>query len=460
MRAPHYFFWGNLVLRTPTDAWAVYELEGQSYPGTLRSPARSRWVSDWRRSAYILEADFQILRVARAFDAAAYERRALGTLDPRHGQRERFERHLAETSLRVRAARRAAPGDLPRRPPRRRPAAAGRWRAARRAGGALARSGRAVRHRGRGRGSGQRAARCAAARRGGGLRAGARLSGVPAGRPAAAGGADPPRLHPRPRRARRRRELRARRRSASWTPAGRSAFEPYGYDLLRLHESRVTIERRSLADRLRARPGPSGPAGAGRDARGGAVPGPSGRADVHAAGARLRGRRDALGLLPRQPRGAATGGQAQSRRRPDRPRGISGRSRPFGRGGRATRAGPRAGGGARRWRSAAAPAHALVLSVAGRDEEELEERVERLRESYGRVQLHRPGGEQHRLFLASLPAASSRCPSTREHLLPDQLGAMVPHAISQAGSRIGPYIGHTLTGSRSPVQFDLAEACQ
>ena len=29
-----------------------------------------------------------------------------------------------------------------------------------------------------------------------------------------------------------------------------------------------------------------------------------------------------------------------------------------------------------------------------------------LRESYGRVQLHRPGGEQHRLFLASLPAAS------------------------------------------------------
>ena len=37
---------------------------------------------------------------------------------------------------------------------------------------------------------------------------------------------------------------------------------------------------------------------------------------------------------------------------------------------------------------------------------------------------------------------------------------MVPHAISHAGSRIGPYIGHTLTGSRAPVQFDLAEACQ
>jgi hypothetical protein len=37
---------------------------------------------------------------------------------------------------------------------------------------------------------------------------------------------------------------------------------------------------------------------------------------------------------------------------------------------------------------------------------------------------------------------------------------MVPHAISHAGSRIGPYICHTLTGSRSPVLFDLAEACQ
>jgi hypothetical protein len=47
----------------------------------------------------------------------------------------------------------------------------------------------------------------------------------------------------------------------------------------------------------------------------------------------------------------------------------------------------------------------LQLSVAGRDERQLEERVERLRESYGRVQLHRPAGEQHRLFSASLPAA-------------------------------------------------------
>jgi len=102
----------------------------------------------------------------------------------------------------------------------------------------------------------------------------------------------------------------------------------------------------------------------------------------------------------------------------------------------------------------------LLISLGAGDAEQLEERVERLRDSYGRVQLHRPAGEQHRLFLASLPASVFPLPEYKEHLLPDQLGAMVPHAISQAGSQIGPYIGHTLTGSRSPVLFDLAEACQ
>ena len=76
--------------------------------------------------------------------------------------------------------------------------------------------------------------------------------------------------------------------------------------------------------------------------------------------------------------------------------------------------------------------------VAGRESEQLEERVARLRESYGRVQLHRPSGEQHRLFLASLPAATFPLPEYKEHLLPDQIGAMVPHAISHAGSRDRP----------------------
>ena len=52
-------------------------------------------------------------------------------------------------------------------------------------------------------------------------------------------------------------------------PGGEERFEPYGYDLLRLHESRVTVERRSLlvdSERGRAH---QAPAGARRDAGGG-----------------------------------------------------------------------------------------------------------------------------------------------------------------------------------------------
>ena len=95
MRSPHYFFWGNLVLRTPTDAWAVYELEGHSYPGL--SDSRKIEVGERLEAlAYTLETDFQIMRISRAFDADAYVRRALATLDPLHGLRERFEAHLDE----------------------------------------------------------------------------------------------------------------------------------------------------------------------------------------------------------------------------------------------------------------------------------------------------------------------------------------------------------------------------
>ncbi len=96
--------------------------------------------------------------------------------------------------------------------------------------------------------------------------------------------------------------------------------------------------------------------------------------------------------------------------------------------------------------------------LARRVAEELEERVERLRAEFGRVELHRPLGEQHRLFLGAMPAQPFPVRDYLAHLLPEQLGAMVPTAISHAGSEIGPYIGYALTGSRAPIQFDLAEA--
>ena len=103
---------------------------------------------------------------------------------------------------------------------------------------------------------------------------------------------------------------------------------------------------------------------------------------------------------------------------------------------------------------------ALTLAVGAPTGEALEERIERLRSELGRIELHRPLGEQHRLFLGAMPAQRFPVPDYKAHLLPEQFGAMVPTAVSFAGSEIGPYIGHSLTGSRSPVQFDLAEACR
>ena len=162
-------------------------------------------------------------------------------------------------------------------------------------------------------------------------------------------------------------------------------------------------------------------------------------------------RRHPLGRVRRQPRGPPPGRQAQGRRRPDRPRGVrtattAPRSRPP-----SARISPASwrrvlGGGDRPplLRSA------LSLAVAGRDAEAAR--------GAGRApaRVLRPRRSCTAPAASSTASSSPRCPPTtfplpeyKEHLLPDQLGAMVPHAISHAGSRIGPYIGHTLTGSRS-----------
>ncbi|HWC48431.1 MAG TPA: ATP-binding protein [Solirubrobacterales bacterium] len=105
---------------------------------------------------------------------------------------------------------------------------------------------------------------------------------------------------------------------------------------------------------------------------------------------------------------------------------------------------------------------ALTYVVAGGgDEEELEERIERLRSEVGpRIELHRPVGAQHQIFLGTLPGQRFPLSAYREHLLPEEVAAMVPTAVSHAGSEMGPYIGYTLTPSRQPIRLDLAEASQ
>ena len=136
-------------------------------------------------------------------------------------------------------------------------------------------------------------------------------------------------------------------------------------------------------------------------------PRPGGGADVRAAGARLpASTRPSRSSSSPTATPAARSPSARSTPTRSPARKSAGRARPLGRGRRAPRRRPRAGGGAGRRRPPAASALARSRSRSpGATRSELEERVERLRECYGRVQLHRPGGEQHRLFLASLPAA-------------------------------------------------------
>jgi hypothetical protein len=99
--------------------------------------------------------------------------------------------------------------------------------------------------------------------------------------------------------------------------------------------------------------------------------------------------------------------------------------------------------------------------ASGSGTEDLEERIERLRSEIGqRIELHRPIGAQHQIFLSTLPGQQFPLAAYREHLLPEEIAAMVPTAANHAGSDIGPYIGYTLSASRQPIRCDLAEAPQ
>ncbi len=99
----------------------------------------------------------------------------------------------------------------------------------------------------------------------------------------------------------------------------------------------------------------------------------------------------------------------------------------------------------------------LALAVAARDAAELEQRVEMCRRAYGEVRLHRPLGDQLELFCQHLPGQRTRVLGYDDTLTPEQVAAMVPIATHAAGSRRGFYLGHTLSGSRLPVRFNLRE---
>jgi hypothetical protein len=99
----------------------------------------------------------------------------------------------------------------------------------------------------------------------------------------------------------------------------------------------------------------------------------------------------------------------------------------------------------------------LAIAVGAASEAELEARVEACRRAYGEVRLHRPVGEQLELFCQQLPGQHARIRGYDGVLTPDQVAAMMPHATHAVGSRRGFRLGHTLSGSRQPVLFNLRD---
>jgi hypothetical protein len=99
----------------------------------------------------------------------------------------------------------------------------------------------------------------------------------------------------------------------------------------------------------------------------------------------------------------------------------------------------------------------LSYALAARSHEELEERVRALRRELAPITLHRPKDIQLPLWLGHLPAQLPRVRRYDDVFLPEQLGAMVPTATHAVGARSGLLIGHTISGSRRPVLFDVQQ---
>jgi hypothetical protein len=102
----------------------------------------------------------------------------------------------------------------------------------------------------------------------------------------------------------------------------------------------------------------------------------------------------------------------------------------------------------------------LTLAIGAEDETQLAERVEMCRRAYGEIRLHRPLGDQLALFIQHFPGQRTRVSGYDDTLTTEQVGAMMPTATHAVGSRSGFYLGHTLSGSRQPVRFNLREGSE
>jgi hypothetical protein len=102
----------------------------------------------------------------------------------------------------------------------------------------------------------------------------------------------------------------------------------------------------------------------------------------------------------------------------------------------------------------------LAVAIGASSEPQLQERVEACRRAYGEVALHRPLGDQLRLFVQHLPGQRTRVSGYDDTLTVEQVGAMMPTATHAVGSRSGFYLGHTLSASRQPVRLHLREGSE
>ncbi len=98
------------------------------------------------------------------------------------------------------------------------------------------------------------------------------------------------------------------------------------------------------------------------------------------------------------------------------------------------------------------------FALAAETEDELEQRVTRLRQAFGQTQLHRPGQIQRRLWYMHLPQPTVTQREFLEPMTIEQFGAMMPIGDQRVGSLTGPYIGYTTGGTPRPVKWDPLEA--
>jgi AAA-like domain len=456
MRRPLSFGYRNLVFgRDPDDAWALYRLELRPYAGLSRARKREL-LADLAGLAYALEADFSLLRVARAWSVDDYREGCERGCDSRHAHPELLRAHLDQHA-------RAFGAGEPQRPEVYLSVSLDRPDAGpvdRRGWGSLIDEARRL--------LGLREAAGVSARRleallGQERTVAQRVEGYLDCEPAAGH-----ELQWLVRRAFCRAVCEPRvderfRPQALVVEAperdGGLAYRPLEADLLRLMDAPIEVGPRSL--RIESEPGSSHQAVLCLGALPEEVPFPSRRAELlfaplealpfpvdAALHARHVANREAVRLVRRRIVDADHlyteqvmgdhGPTADAARRPRAARELeeylTGAERPP-----LLRA-------------------QVSLCVAAGSEGELEERVERVRREYAPVELHRPLGDQLALFCSHLPAQRAAVPHYDDYLTVEQFGATVPVATHAVGSEAGPYIGHTLSGSRQAVLFDPTEA--